>query len=258
MSIDFHAAGNKNTYAGRDAQPDWTRAITGIVDPRGKRVVDVGCGGGIYSQAWADLGAQRVTGVDFSQVMVDTATANAAGRGNIAFQVGAAHATGLPAGSADVVFERALIHHLKDYGDCFAEARRMLPAGGVLVVQDRTPEDTRLPGSEQHIRGYFFECFPRLLAFESGRRPADDRVRAALEGAGFGSIATYTLWETRTTHAGIEALARDIKGRTGRSILHELTDEELDRLVAYIAARVPAKGPITEKDRWTIWSATAI
>src|SRR3954470_601792 len=79
----------------------------------------------------------------------------------------------LPAASKNVVFERALIHHLKDYKACFAEAHRVLVPGGSLIVQDRTPDDVELPGSPEHVRGYFFERFPRLLAVELARRPTD-------------------------------------------------------------------------------------
>ena len=82
----------------------------------------------------------------------------------------------------NIVFQRALIHHLKDYRPCFAEARRVLAPGGTLIVQDRTPDDVRLPGSAEHLRGYFFECFPRLLAVELARRPTDAAVRDALAG----------------------------------------------------------------------------
>jgi ubiquinone/menaquinone biosynthesis C-methylase UbiE len=257
MSIDFHSEAVKDTYANRDAHADWAQAIGALMDPAAKRVVDVGCGGGIYSQAWADLGAARVTGVDFSQVMVDTAASKCASRANLAFQVGSADKTGLPSRSADVVFERALIHHLSGYDACFREAARLLAPGGMLLVQDRTVDDVSLPGSAEHIRGYFFECFPRLSAFESGRRPSDARVRQALEASGFTRIRTHTLWETRRRYDDFDALARDLGARTGRSILHELSDQELGQLIAFIRERVSSTGAIVEKDRWTLWSAIA-
>jgi ubiquinone/menaquinone biosynthesis C-methylase UbiE len=256
MSIDFHSEAVKDTYANRDAHADWAQAIGTLLDPQGKRVVDIGCGGGIYSRAWADLGAARVTGIDFSQVMVDTAASQSAGRANIAFQVGAADRTGLPPQSADVVFERALIHHLADYDACFREAARLLAPGGMLLVQDRTVDDVKLPGSAEHIRGYFFECFPRLSAVESGRRPGDARVRQALQAAGFTRIQAHTLWETRKRYEDFDDLARDLGARTGRSILHELSDREIGELIAFIRDRVPGAGRIVEKDRWTLWSGT--
>ena len=52
MAIDFHSTRNRSTYTGRQADAGWVEAIRRIVDPAGKRVADIGCGGGIYSQAW--------------------------------------------------------------------------------------------------------------------------------------------------------------------------------------------------------------
>jgi ubiquinone/menaquinone biosynthesis C-methylase UbiE len=257
MPIDFHAADNRYTYASRSADPAWAEAIRALVDPVGKRVADVGCGGGIYALAWHALGAAQVTGVDFSAEMVAAAGERAVGIAGLSFMQGDATATGLPAGGCDVVFERALIHHLPTYDACFAEARRLLVPDGLLLVQDRTPEDVNLPGSAEHFRGYFFDRFPRLRAIEAGRRPTPESVSAALRNTGFTAITHTTLWETRKTYAGFEPLAADLAARTGRSILHELDDDELQALIGYIRSQLPEVGPIVEKDRWTLWSATA-
>ncbi|GEP58794.1 class I SAM-dependent methyltransferase [Reyranella soli] len=256
MAIDFHSQANRGTYASRHADDGWKAAIQRIVEPSGRRVADIGCGGGIYSRAWHELGARTVTGVDFSQAMVDAAREQAAGLTDISFRQGDATATGLPPASADVVFQRALIHHLKDYSPCVAEARRVLAPGGTLIVQDRTPDDVELPGSPEHLRGYFFECFPRLLAVETDRRPTDTAVRAALDATGFAEVEMSVLWEVRKVHQDWQELKQDLTERTGRSILHDLSDEELAGLILYIETRLPG-GPIVEKDRWTMWSAVA-
>jgi ubiquinone/menaquinone biosynthesis C-methylase UbiE len=258
MNIDFHAAANRYSYAGREVQSDWVAIIRSLVDPAAKRVADIGCGGGIYSAAWADLGAAEVKGVDFSAEMVRTASEKNLGWTNIAFRQGDALATGLPSGSADIVFERALIHHLKDYDACFQEAARILAGGGRVIVQDRTPEDVSLPGSPEHIRGYFFECFPRLLETERGRRPTTQAVEGALGRAGFGTLQAVTVWETRKHYDDFRGLAADLSGRVGRSILHALTDAELNELVGFIGQRLPVGAPVVERDRWTIWSGTKI
>jgi len=257
VAIDFHSRANRGTYASRHADDGWKAAIRRIAEPSGKRVADIGCGGGIYSQAWRELGARTVTGADFSQAMVDAAREQAAGLSDISFRQGDAAATGLAPASADIVFERALIHHLRDYGPCFAEARRVLAPGGTLIVQDRTPDDVQLPGSAEHLRGYFFECFPRLLAVETGRRPTDTAVRSALDAAGFAKVEMSALWEVRKAHESWQELKQDLANRTGRSILHDLSDKELAELILYIEKRLPSGGPIVEKDRWTMWSAVA-
>ncbi|HEX4325288.1 MAG TPA: class I SAM-dependent methyltransferase [Burkholderiales bacterium] len=258
MPIDFHQPQHRNTYATRDADNTWAEAMRAIAAPHGalaqQRVADIGCGGGIYSLAWHALGVAGVTGVDFSAAMVAAARDKAAGQSGISFQQGEATASGLPAAGADIVFERALIHHLQDYAACFAEARRVLGAGGLFIVQDRTPEDVALPGAPDHLRGYFFECFPRLLQVEAGRRPPRARVEQALRVAGFTQVQSQTLWEVRKTYTGFAPLEQDLAARTGRSILHELSDAELRELIAHIRARLPAAAPIVEKDRWTVWT----
>jgi len=255
-TIDFHSEANRGTYAGRDADTGWADAMTTIVNPIGKRVADVGCGGGIYSQAWHTLGASNVIGVDFSARMVADARERTAGLAGVAFRQGDAADTGLAPASRDIVFERALIHHLASYEPAFAEARRVLAAGGRLIVQDRTPSDVALPGSPRHLRGWFFERFPKLLDIEAGRRPTSDTVKQAMRAAGFSAIQTRNLWEVRRTYATVDELEVDLAARTGRSILHALDDGELRDLIAFIRERIGA-APIIEKDRWTIWSATA-
>ncbi len=257
MAIDFHSRRNRNTYRGREADAGWMDTIRRIVDPAAKRVADIGCGGGIYSLAWHEAGAREVVGVDFSEQMVAAAREQAAGLSGISFRRGDASPTGLPSAVADIVFERALIHHLQSYEPCFGEARRVLVPGGRLIVQDRTPADVQLPGSPEHIRGYFFERFPHLLAVENARRPTDAAVRDALLATGFRDIESIVLWEVRKTHESKERLAQDLTARTGRSILHDLSDSELADLIAYVTARLPTNGPVIEKDRWTLWSAAA-
>jgi hypothetical protein len=96
-----------------------------------------------------------------------------------------------------------------------------------------------------------------LQVVEAARRPTDAAVRGALQAKGFGAIEGHPLWEVRKTHGSKQKLAEDLAARTGRSILHDLDDKELETLIAYVAARLPDTGPIVEKDRWTLWSAVA-
>jgi ubiquinone/menaquinone biosynthesis C-methylase UbiE len=224
MPIDFHDVCNARTYATRDADASWVETITSIVDPAGKRVVDIGCGGGIYTRAWAELGAARGRGVDFSAAMLTTARERCADLSNVDFQQGDALATGLPASSVDIVWERALLHHLTDLPACMREAERILAPGGLYLAQDRTPEDQRVPGAPDHLRGYINERFPKLLKIELRRRPSSEQVRTALEAGGFRDIQERTFWETRRVYPDFETLADDLRRRVDRSILHELSD----------------------------------
>ena len=254
MPIDFSDPANRRTYSDRDADASWADLIGELVDPRDAVVVDVGCGGGTYTRAWTALGARRVVGVDSSVPVLASAREDHGALPGVEFRLGDAADTGLPSGLADVVFQRALIHHVPDLAPLVAEARRLLRPGGTYLVQDRTPDDVALPGSPEHPRGLFFEVVPRLLEVENGRRRTADQVVHELVSGGFKGVTTSALEEVRRRYAAREDYLTEIRARTGRSILHELDDVELDTLVAQLAQRLP-DGPLVERDRWTLWCA---
>lgn len=252
--IDFHDPANRRTYSDREADASWRETVTALVEPLGAHVVDIGCGGGTYLRAWHDLGAASVLGVDSSATILEAARESHGHLTGVSFRLGDATDTGLPAGSADVVFERALIHHVPVLDAVAVEAARLLRPGGLLLIQDRTPEDVAQPGSAEHPRGWLFDVHPRLLDVEKARRRGPAEVAAALTGAGFAHITTTTAWEVRRRYADREDYLAEIAARTGRSILHELGDAELAELVGELRRRIP-EGPLVEQDRWTLWRA---
>ncbi|MEK2479158.1 class I SAM-dependent methyltransferase [Streptomyces noursei] len=256
MGMDFHSTANRLTYTRRSAGEDWARVMRCLVSPDNARVADVGCGGGVYCTAWLELGAAEVTGIDFSAVMLSAAREHCGRRPGLSFRQGEAYATGLPDSSADIVFQRALIHHLDDLGACFREARRVLAPGGRLVVQDRTVDDVLQPGSAEHVRGYFFEKFPFLVDVERRRRPSGTEVEAAMRAAGFGDVRSVPLAELRREYAGADEVRDDVLARTGRSILHELSDDQLAELADYLTDRLRSVAGIREVDHWTVWVAS--
>ncbi|WP_088318987.1 bifunctional 2-polyprenyl-6-hydroxyphenol methylase/3-demethylubiquinol 3-O-methyltransferase UbiG [Kineosporia sp. R_H_3] len=252
MPVNFHDAAQARTYSDRDADPSWSEALLRLVDPRGLRAVDLGCGGGTYARELLRLGAAHVVGVDSSAPILDAARADApAGLDLVRADVAA---TGLPDGAADLVLSRAVVHHLADLDGFAREAYRLLAPGGRLVVQDRTPADVDEPGGPDHLRGYLLEAFPRLRAVEAGRRPSAAALTEVLRRNGFDPVTTSSLHEVRRVHTGVEAYATELRARTGRSILHELDDAELDGFCATLRATLPP-GPVVERDRWTLWHA---
>lgn len=93
------------------------------------------------------------------------------------------------------------------------------------------------------------------MKVENARRRSIEEVERHLFQSGFTNVTTLSMWETRRQYAGFAELASDIRERTGRSILHELTDEEIQDLIEYIGKQLPQGEEIVEKDRWTIWYA---
>ena len=144
MSINFHDANNKYTYAQRNAHI-LERNDKNITDVQKKRIIDIGCGGGIYTKELALMGAENVVGLDFSKEILQAAKENCSGFSNISFIQGDAHSVPYPNDTFDIVISRAVIHHLQDVPTFLREASRILKKNGVLIVQDRTIEDCTIP-----------------------------------------------------------------------------------------------------------------
>lgn len=255
MSINFHDANNKYTYANRNAHISWQETINNIVDVQNKQVIDIGCGGGIYTKELALMGAKNVVGLDFSKEILQAAKENCNAFPNISFIHGDAHNIPYPNESFDLVISRAVIHHLQDVPTFIREASRILKKDGILILQDRTIEDCTIPGSPEHIRGYFFSVFPKLIEIESKRRPKTTTIQQELQKYSLQVFPIKAHWEVRKTHDSVEALLQDLSPRTGRSILYELTDNELSQLLHHIQTALQNVSPIIERDHWTIWSA---
>ncbi|WP_413382685.1 class I SAM-dependent methyltransferase [Alkalihalobacillus sp. 1P02AB] len=256
MGMNFHDQKNRSSYMTRKADQSWLKSFQQLVPiTKVERAIDIGCGGGIYTKALLEMGVQSVIGIDFSEVMIEAAKENLQDYNNVSFQKGTAYDSQIETDSADLLLERALIHHLDDLNACFSEGFRILRREGHYLIQDRTPEDCLLPGSKEHIRGYFFELFPHLIEKESARRYTNEQVISALKQAGFSKNTEVQLWEVREEYKDKEQLLNDIRERTGRSILHDLTDAQLQELVSHLDEVFPSGEVIVEKDRWTIWKA---
>ncbi|WP_020060184.1 class I SAM-dependent methyltransferase [Bacillus sp. 123MFChir2] len=254
MPINFHSSDNKYTYTNRQATDSWTHMIQNIVDVKEKRVIDIGCGGGIYTKQLALMGAE-VIGVDFSNQMIQAAKENCTHISNASFTQGDAYNIPFADETFDIVLSRAVIHHLDHIPKFFQEAYRILKRNGILILQDRTIEDCTIPGSPEHIRGYFFSCYPKLIHIEAKRRPETNQILHLLRDIGFYTNPIQNFWEVRKIHSSIKDLLQDLSPRTGRSILHELSDNELSELLQHIHSKLYENSPIIEQDRWTIWTA---
>lgn len=135
LAVDYDD--DHTTIVGADLVRAVQAALTAAVP--GGQVVELGCGTGLYTRAYAPRCA-AVTAIDASRPMVERARAALAAMPNVQVRLADAVATGLDARSADAVVAVNLLHIVPDAPAVLAEARRLLRPGGVLVAADATGE----------------------------------------------------------------------------------------------------------------------
>jgi ubiquinone/menaquinone biosynthesis C-methylase UbiE/ADP-ribose pyrophosphatase YjhB (NUDIX family) len=129
-------------------------------DVRGRRVLEIGCGGGQCAVAFAREGAV-VTAIDQSEEQLRFARALAAKEGvRVEFLRG--DITTLPevrSGSQDAVFSSHALGYVEDIATCLAEVYRVLRRGGLFVFATLHPVAAMLGegGSLTVTRAYWEE-----------------------------------------------------------------------------------------------------
>jgi demethylmenaquinone methyltransferase / 2-methoxy-6-polyprenyl-1,4-benzoquinol methylase len=164
---------NRVHSLGRDQS--WRRAaVKAAMMKRGDRVLDVACGTGDLSFAFARGGAGEVVGVDFTFEMLDIARQkNGAGQekrggglGPVRFVTGDAMRLPLPDGGFDVVSIAFGIRNVATPQVAIDEFARVLKPGGRLIVLEFGRPKSRL------FRGaydfYFKRIMPRTASMIAG------------------------------------------------------------------------------------------
>ena len=105
--------------------------IDGLAKLAGKRVLDVGCGGGILSEAMARLGA-IVTGIDLSEKPLEVAQLHLLESGLAVdyFGISAEEMAEKNPGSFDVVTCMELLEHVPEPASTIAACAKLLKPGG--------------------------------------------------------------------------------------------------------------------------------
>ena len=153
-------------------------------DVRGKRVVDIGCGPGIYAAELLKRGAV-VYGIDQADSMIKIAKEYAKGAD---FRVGSVYSMPYRKGFFDEAFASYVVHYFTDLGRALREIRRVLKRGGIFVFSTTNPlkEVTHhIPGRPYYMRrfyNYFQEGEQGGVWFKGTRREVTMRfVHRTLE-----------------------------------------------------------------------------
>jgi 2-polyprenyl-3-methyl-5-hydroxy-6-metoxy-1,4-benzoquinol methylase len=217
------------------ARRDWiTERLTRLAAERHGAALEVGPGSGVYVPVLARL-FDRVTVADVHDAYLDAARALAAEHPNVGVVQDDIRAPALPAASFDVILCTEVIEHIVESRAALAGMRRLLRAGGTLVLS--TPQRFSplevcsklafLPGIITLVRLVYRE--PILPTGHVNLMTAGE-MRRQLEEAGF------TIRESHTSGVYLPLLA-EAGGATGQ------------RLAAWLEGRMRG-GPLG----WMLWT----
>jgi SAM-dependent methyltransferase len=151
------------------AYRDMIYQVCGLAECSGLTVLDAGAGTGNVSTGLLGAGAARVISVDSSANMLGHARRKLAheefsGRVRIVHSDAIAAMASLPAGAVDRITAVNFLYALRDRGEFFRQARRILAPGGFIIAAHTTKSGSGPIVREQLRRGGIGSCLrPRLI-----------------------------------------------------------------------------------------------
>ncbi len=216
VAATYRARYEHHDYGGVEAA--LTASAAGAVD-----LLELGCGTGHWLGALAS-GDRRNIGLDPSEEMLRNADLTVRGR---ALVRGVAESLPFAHESFDFVFAVNALHHFSDPGRAIAEAARVLRRGGRFATVGLDP-------SAGVDRWYIYDYFPRALDLDRQRYPTADRIRAAMDDAGFEEVLTSVAQHTPASEPARAYVESAAFHRHATSQLSLLTDAEFEEGVARI------------------------
>jgi SAM-dependent methyltransferase len=237
MNYDLLAA---DYAASRRVHPGiLTSLVQRVSEAAAQTVIDVGCGTGNYAAALQAATTAHIYGVEPSHAML--AFAQAAG---ICGCQGLAEALPLRSAACDFVYTVDVVHHLRSVEAFFAEARRLLRAGGLLCT---ATDSQRIIATRRPLAVYW----PETIAGELERYHPILQLRKWMEDAGLPVLSEEEV------EFAYELRDAEPYRRRAFSTLQRISDEAWRRGLARLEADL-ALGPIPCVSRYTLLWGRAV
>jgi len=158
---------------GLDGAPEWAALRALLPHPRGRRVLDLGCGYGWFCLWATENGAARVVGIDISKRMLQRAQRDWPADG-IEYRRADLEEVDLAAASFDLVYSSLAFHYVVRLSDLMARIHLALVPGGRLVFSAEHPIVTashnatwqqRLPQQPIWPVDHYFDEGPRTTTW---------------------------------------------------------------------------------------------
>jgi SAM-dependent methyltransferase len=197
-----------------EAHVEWLHRV--VLNSKPSRILDLGCGPGLYSHRLARLG-HRCVGIDFSPASIEHARSEAA---QLACEFVLADLREADYGEGhDLVlfnYGQLNVFQRSQARDLIARAHRALRAGGELVLEVQSEAQVRSADGAaptwHTAEGGLFAEGPHLVLYE---RFWDEAARTATErwhvvDAATGSVTRFALSNEAYTHDELKALLRAV------------------------------------------------
>ncbi|MBO4206283.1 class I SAM-dependent methyltransferase [Micromonospora echinofusca] len=207
----------------------WRAAVARHLRPQpGIRVLDLGCGTGMWARAFTDWYAADVVGVEPAAAMRRRC-------GHPGVLAGDAGHIPLPDADVAAAWLSTMIHHVPDLHAAARELRRVVRPGGPVLI--RSVFAGRPDGLT--LFAYFPEAVRVLDTY-----PSVAEVTAAFRSAGF---ATASLEQVPQLTAESLAVAADELRRDAHTLLKLIGDDEYAAGLARLREAVPTRtGPVVD------------
>ncbi|MBM3131376.1 MAG: class I SAM-dependent methyltransferase [Chloroflexi bacterium] len=209
----FGARASKYTTSASHTDPQALAQLIALCAPDAScEALDIATGTGHTAFAFAPH-VRSVIGIDLTPEMLAEARHLQAARAiaNVDFRIADVHQLPFRDASFDLITCRRAAHHFSDLARALAEMRRVLCAGGRIVIDDRSvPEDDALDAVMNELDYYHDESHVREY------RPSEWRQMLQAQGLEVDQIETYI------KHRPLTSLTDGVSPENVRKIHHRL------------------------------------